>query len=89
MSPPQLQAEVIIGVIAIFRAHLRRDTPAEGERGRTGREAVPDSSGQPQPCRGHNGAFPPHQKWLICARGPGRTVQPSAAHSRIDRELDA
>jgi hypothetical protein len=41
MSPSQLQAKVIIDVIAISRAPLRRDTPAEGERGRTGREAVP------------------------------------------------
>jgi hypothetical protein len=50
MSPSQLQAEVIIGVIAILRAPLRRDTPAEGERGRTGREAVPwPSAGDPGP----------------------------------------
>jgi len=50
MSPSQLQAEVIIGVIAILRAPVRRDTPAEGERGRTGREAVPwPSAGDPGP----------------------------------------
>jgi hypothetical protein len=46
MSPSQLQAEVIIGVIAILRARLRRDTPAEGEHGRTGREAVPLAIGR-------------------------------------------
>jgi hypothetical protein len=33
MSPSQLQAQVITGVIAIMRAHLRRDTPAEGGAG--------------------------------------------------------
>jgi hypothetical protein len=50
MSPSQLQAEVIIGVIAILRAPLQRDGPAEGERGRTGREAVPwPSAGDPGP----------------------------------------
>jgi hypothetical protein len=50
MLPSQPQAEVIIGVIAILQAPLRRDTPAEGERGRTGREAVPwPSAGDPGP----------------------------------------
>ena len=50
MSPSQLQAEVIIGVIAILRAHFRRATPADGERGRTGRQAVPwPSAGDPGP----------------------------------------
>jgi hypothetical protein len=39
-----MQAEVIIGVIAILRAHLRRDMPAESERGRTGRQTIPIGS---------------------------------------------
>ena len=42
MSPPQLRGKVIISVITIRRARLRRGAPAEGRaRGRAGRGAVP------------------------------------------------
>jgi hypothetical protein len=86
MSPSQLQAEVIIGVIAILRAPLRRDTPAEGERGRTGREAVPwPSAGDPGPGgiepltkRQHDVPVPPLDAASTSTRGqnPIRPVQP-------------
>jgi len=86
MSPPQPQAEVIIGVIAIWRAPRRRDTPAERERGRTGREAVPwPSAGDPGPGgtgpltkRQHDVPVPPLDAASTSTPGqqPIRPVQP-------------
>jgi hypothetical protein len=86
MSPSQLLADVIIGVIAILRAPLQRDGPAEGERGRTGREAVPwPSAGDPGPGgiepltkRQHDVPVPPLDAASTSTPGqqPIRPVQP-------------